>query len=127
MGVVFQEWKDGGVGPALMDCSASRGRQLVRLTNFISQEYQLPSAFFLNGEIMNDFIYIEVPKLQSLFQAVTKSQNRLFLTWAEYAAGMLEIATQTLMNDAWPDARDKFLPRHHGVEVEDIPKSKPNE
>jgi hypothetical protein len=123
MSVFFEEWQEGkgSVGPVLMNVSQTWGERFVRLSEFVSREYKHSSVFFFEGQITNDTIYVNVPELQALFRAVAQVADRLFLPWAEYAGGMIEVATQTLLHNAWSNPKDVFLPIRCGVSPKDIP------
>jgi hypothetical protein len=123
MGVIFEEWQEriGHVRPVLMDCGQVWGERFVRLTEFVAREYSHPSVFFFDGQIISDSIYVNVPSLKSLFLLVAQTHDRLFLGWAQYAAGILEVATQTLLHEVWADPREEFLPIRRGVSPQDIP------
>ena len=119
MGVIFTLNEPDS--PILMDCSAGWGQRFVRLCNFVSSEYKYPSIFLWDGEIISDFIYLDIASAQSLFAKASENPDVLLVGWAECIAGMLEIATQLPMREKWLAKFPHFRPRYNGVDRLDIP------
>ena len=123
MGVIFTYIAPPGeTSIVLMDCSARWGQHLVRFTDFVAEECESPSIFLWNGEIISDFIYIDLQKMEELFTRASQNPSRLLVGWAEYMAGMLEIATKKRWGTEWKQEFNHFTPIHHGVDPADVPK-----
>lgn len=105
----------------LMDCSVNWAKHFVRFSDFVSREYDYPSIFLWDGEVISDSIYVDLQNMQQLFIATSKNTDRLLIGWAEYVAGMLEIATKQYWGHEWKQKFNHFCPIHRGVNREDIP------
>ena len=77
--------------------------------------------FMWEGEVISDSIYVDVPKMQNLFEYTAESQNLLLIGWARYVAGMLEIATGEPWRKQWQIVVPDFQPLFRGVNSDDIP------
>jgi hypothetical protein len=97
------------------------GRFFVRISNLIATEYECPEVFAFGGEVLNDFVYAEIHKLQNLFRATYRATEPILFGWAQYAAGMLEVATQSPWREEWQHQYPHFRPIYRGVSDKDKP------
>lgn len=120
MGVVFVAFQDQS-GPVLMDCGRYWGEFFVRFSDFVASHYKQPSMFMWDGEVWADTLYIDLLKMQILFEAASKQPERLFMGWAEIVVAMLEVSTKKPWREMWQREFEDFRPSYRGVSREDIP------
>lgn len=120
MGIVFVAFQDQS-GPVLMDCGNHWGEFFVQFSDFVASYYDQHPMFMWDGEIKSDFIYIDMPKMQILFEAASKQPERLFMGWAEIVVAMLEVSTKKPWREMWQKEFEDFRPSYRGVSREDIP------